>query len=108
LPNANIIDTDQATLVGSWNTSTATPGYIGPNYRYAAKGDGTTSATWPVAGNGPNELWVMYTSGSNRASNATYTVHHAGGQTKNQRGESKGSEPLIFYPSCKYVVGGSI
>jgi RHS repeat-associated protein len=81
IPSANIIDTDQATLVGSWKSSTATPGYIGPNYRYAAKGDGTTSATWPVAANGPNELWVIYTSGSNRASNATYTAHHADGQT---------------------------
>ena len=81
ITSRNTIDTDQATLVGTWHTSTATPGYIGPNYRYAAKGDGTTSATWPVAANGNKDLWVIYTSGSNRASNATYTVHHANGQT---------------------------
>ena len=81
MPNANIVDTDRATLIGTWNTSTATPGNIGPNYRYAAKADGTTSATWPVAASGNKDLWVIYTSGSNRASNATYTVHHANGQT---------------------------
>ncbi len=69
---------------GLWSTSSLT-GYRGTTYRYAATvtGTATATATWvvPVPADGRYAVYVWYRQGANRAPDARYTVHHAGGQT---------------------------
>ena len=73
---------------GTWFTSSS-PGYD-PNvpehtYHYAvtAVDAATASATWTAAlpADGRYAVYVWYRPGSNRAPDAHYTVHHAGGET---------------------------
>ena len=67
---------------GTWSES-ASSGYYGSNSYYAIVGGETDVATWepwlPMAGN--YEVYVWWVEGSNRSSNATYTINHAGGQS---------------------------
>jgi len=76
-----IVDNPAAVFVGTWPTSTSVAGYYGSNYQYHAAGTGANTATWvvtiPTAGNW--DVYARWTSGSNRASNAKYTVPHADG-----------------------------
>jgi polysaccharide biosynthesis protein PslG len=58
---------------GTWATSAS-----GSGYRYRVAGDGSSSVTWP-APSGTFEVLARWTSGPNRASNATYVVNHTGG-----------------------------
>ncbi|NJM16326.1 MAG: hypothetical protein HC896_13965 [Bacteroidales bacterium] len=75
-----ILDNSAATgitLEGSWSTSTSSTGYIGTNYLHDGNtGKGTKSVTYvpdlPVAGNW--EVFVRYTSASNRASNVPVEI----------------------------------
>ncbi|MEU4743506.1 DNRLRE domain-containing protein, partial [Actinosynnema sp. NPDC023658] len=73
-------DTSTST-VGTWATSGTGTGYQGFDYRTAAAGTGTSTFTWTpvVAANGTYEVSVRYAAGT--ATNAPYTVHHAGGTT---------------------------
>jgi len=74
---------------GSWTT--ATPGYDleqpgGQTYRTATTvtGPATAVATWTLSlpADGQYAVYVWYRPGSNRAADAHYTVHHAGGRTE--------------------------
>ncbi len=68
-----------------WATSSLT-GYQGTTYRYTVTvtGTATATATWtiPVPAGGQYAVYVWYRQGTNRAPDARYTVHHAGGQTQ--------------------------
>ena len=81
-----IVDNDQGapsyTETGSWITS-STPGY-GGTYRWSSTFTTlSATATWrpnlPEAG--WYAVWAWYREGSNRAFDARYEVHHAGGVT---------------------------
>jgi lysophospholipase L1-like esterase len=70
-------------LSGTWNTGAYGSPY-GPDYRWAATTSGGTPSAeveWrpdlPAAGE--YEVCVHYVAGPNRADNAPFTVHHAGG-----------------------------
>jgi len=73
---------------GTWATSDF-PGYDlnipGQTYRFAmtVAGTATATATWTVdlPADGRYAVYVWYRHGSNRAADARYTVHHAGGET---------------------------
>jgi len=73
---------------GSWITS-GSSGYDlnvpGQTYRYATTvtGTATATATWSTVlpGDAPYAIYVWYRPGANRAADARYTVHHAGGET---------------------------
>jgi hypothetical protein len=73
---------------GSWATGSL-PGYDpdvpGHTYRYAASVSGAATATaiWKMTPSvdGRYAVYVWYQPGSNRVSDARYTVHHAGGKT---------------------------
>jgi len=68
---------------GTWNTTTGS-GY-GSDYRWASTvvSTPTASVTWTVAlpADGQYAVYVWYRPGTNRAADARYTVHHAGGET---------------------------
>src|SRR5216683_3512828 len=81
---------------GTWAVSSASSGFFGAGYRYRVAGDGSSSVTWPfpaTAAAGSYEVFARWTSGSNRASDATYVVTNAAGSVSvsvDQR--TKGSE----------------
>src|SRR5437764_230699 len=65
---------------GTWATSTVTTGFIGSSYHYRVAGDGSSTFAWPFGGPaGRYDVQVRWTSGTNRASNATYTVTSSAG-----------------------------
>jgi len=87
-----VVDNDQPSPgagyseTGPWTTTVFTgTGYAGTDYRYAATVTGTPTAaavwtaTLPV--DGRYAVYVWYRPGSQRAPDAHYTVHHAGGET---------------------------
>jgi len=78
-----IIDNPDATFTGSWSTGTYS-GKYGADYRWASTAvtDTATATFRPnlvVAGD--YEVYVWYVSGTNRATNAPYTVAYNGGST---------------------------
>lgn len=82
-PTGQISDNSDPSVMrlGSWNTSTSTPGYYSSNYQYHGAGSGSNSFTWfPVIGTtGRYLVYARWTSHSNRAGNAPYTITHDGG-----------------------------
>jgi RHS repeat-associated protein len=87
-----IVDNPQGSATGTWNPSTAVPGYQGANYLTHAAGSGTDSFAWSASlAPGQYRVYARWTAHANRATNAQYTVSHAGGQdtlTVNQQANS--------------------
>src|SRR6202011_996982 len=56
-------------------------GFLGNEYRFRVAGDGSNTVRWlfPGAAVGNFEVFVRWTSGPNRASNASYVVTHTDG-----------------------------
>jgi len=89
-PSAVVADNLSGTFTGTWPTSTSVGGYYATNYQTHAASTGTSSFTWTlnVASAGTYEVYARWTQHANRATNAKYTVNHAGGSdlvTVNQR-----------------------
>ncbi len=88
-PVAIVVDNDTPgsgyAETGLWATSNLT-GYLGGTYRYTVTviGTATATATWTftVPTDGEYAVYTWYRQGSNRAPDARYTVHHAGGATE--------------------------
>jgi len=91
-PTSVVVDEDDPimgtgyTESGTWTTTAyAGTGYGGGNYRWAltVTGTPTATATWTATlpADGRYAVYVWYRPGSNRAPDARYTVHHAGGDT---------------------------
>lgn len=76
-----VIDNQQASYIGTWNNSTYASGYHGSNYQYNDAGTGAAVATWSVGTITPAyyNVYAKWTIGSNRASNAKYTIEHSEG-----------------------------
>ncbi|WP_442506608.1 reprolysin-like metallopeptidase [Novipirellula sp. SH528] len=69
------LDNTDATQVNNWAPSASTAGYVGPNYLYTnAGGAGRLVYTPTIPTDGSYEVFVNYTDGSSRASNAAYEV----------------------------------
>ena len=70
-------------VAGTWPGGTGVAGYYGSNYLSHAAGVGTSMVRWrpAIPGDADYEVRVSYPAASNRATNATYVVHHAGGST---------------------------
>ena len=65
---------------GVWATTAATSGFVGSGYHFRVAGDGSSTVVWPFNGpSGSYEVFARWTSGPNRASNATYVVSGASG-----------------------------
>jgi len=67
--------------VGAWTAATATPGFYGTDYKYAATDPSSAPATFwfylPAAGSRTIDAW--WVSGTNRSTAATFTMHDASG-----------------------------
>ena len=78
-----IVDNLDATRVGPWVINqNMTAGFYGTTYDHdgnANKGACTMTYTPTLTGTGPRDVYVRFCGGSNRASNARYTVNYAGG-----------------------------
>ena len=90
-----IIDDIDASFVGSWPSSSMASGYYGSGYRYRWAGTGLNAATWAI--NIPElgvwEVYAQWTSGSNRATNAPYTINwHDGSTTQTVNQQENGGE----------------
>jgi PKD repeat protein len=71
-------------VVGTWGTSTSSPGYYGSNYRSHGKGTGNNIATWSFTTLKPGtyRVYAWWSAAATRASNSPYIVNHAqGGST---------------------------
>jgi hypothetical protein len=83
LADGDVVVDDDASNVqthGEWATAAATSGFFGSGYHYRVAGDGSSTFTWPFPGPaGRFEVFARWTSGANRASNATYTIISASG-----------------------------
>jgi BNR repeat-like domain len=68
---------------GSWPSSRGVPGYYGFNYLTHSRGSGANVARWrpAIPGDDRYEVLVSYAADPNRATNATYVVHHGEGST---------------------------
>lgn len=69
---------------GTWTDSISTPGYYGTNYRtQPCYSSATATATWQptLSSSGYYPVYIWYTGGSNRCTDAHVTIHHAGGDT---------------------------
>lgn len=79
------VDNTSATfsLIGTWSVASASADKYGADYRYKSGGTGAASATWNlnVPETGYYEVCVLYPQGTNRATDAPFTVNHAGGST---------------------------
>ena len=79
------------TFASSWPVSSFSPGYYGTDYAHdnnANKGSASVTYAPALQGSGYRDVYVRYTSATNRATNARYIINHAGGSEiilKNQR-----------------------
>ncbi len=83
IPTEIIVDNTAGVFVGSWPTSTYYPGYYGNNYQWNSAGSGADTATWSfnIPSAGSYQVFARWTSATNRATNAPYTINYAGGST---------------------------
>ncbi len=77
-------------IKGNWSPTTTTGGFQGNDYLFRTPGDGKSSVTWPFPGGaaGRFEVFARWSSGPNRATNATYQVTSNAGTssvTQNQK-----------------------
>jgi N-acetylmuramoyl-L-alanine amidase len=88
-PTTVVVDNDVPgggySEMGTWTTSNYT-GYRGGTYRYTTTVTATATATaawtFTVPADGEYAVYAWYRQGTNRAPDARYTVHHAGGRTE--------------------------
>jgi len=78
-------------FTGTWGTSVNVSGYYGSNYRFANNADVLSTATFTpsISTAGKYDVYVWYTTGTDRASNAPFAISYAGGTNTvfvNQRG----------------------
>jgi len=80
-PTSIMADNAAGSATGTWPSSTSVGGYVGANYQVHAAGTGASSFSWSlsVPSAGTYEAYARWTQHPNRATNAKYTVNHAGG-----------------------------
>jgi RHS repeat-associated protein len=76
-------DSQNVTTVGSWAAATTGSGFQGHNYQTNAAGSGTDRFTWKlnIPQDGTYQVFVKYPQVAGAATNAAFTVAHAGGTT---------------------------
>jgi len=78
----NLDDVDYVGIDDAWGSSTSTPGYYGTNYSPNIAGTGNDTATFNIVvpESGDYEVWEHHTGSVNRATDAPFTIYHAGGE----------------------------
>lgn len=105
-----ILDEDQGTSSGAWSLSTGagTNAYNG-DYKWASSA--TSETAWykwtpNLTGSGNYAVYVMFRSGTNRATNAPYTIYYSGGsQTHNVNQTTAGGTWVLL--GTKYFTSGT-
>jgi len=80
-----VVDTIAARLEGDWTASTATPGFVGPEYLHdgnAAKGEKSATFTPRLPQPGTYEIRLWATALGNRATNVPVTIRLPGGERR--------------------------
>jgi uncharacterized lipoprotein YddW (UPF0748 family) len=100
-----------AILAGSWNTGSYGDPY-NSNYRWietTATGAGPASVEWrpSLPQTALYEVAVYYVQGTNRADNARFTVHHAGGSTPVYVNQKTNGETWVTLGSFSFDAGTS-
>jgi len=82
-PAAVVADNLAGSFTGIWPSSTSVGGYYATNYQHHVAGTGASSFAWTlsVPASATYEVYARWTQHANRASNAKYTVNHAGGSS---------------------------
>lgn len=109
-----VVDNSDATGVtkaGTWNASSATTGFHGPDYLHdgnsgAAGGKSVTfTPILPEAGN--YTVYTRWTSGTNRASNAPIDVIHTGGVTSKTYNQQENNGAWVSLGAYAFAQGTS-
>src|SRR5262249_45319111 len=76
---------------GKWSATTTTGGFLGADDLFRVPGDGSSSVFWPFPGKdaGKYEVFARWSSGPNRATNATYDIN--GNQVSRSQKDNGGS-----------------
>mgnify|MGYP001027571174 CR=1 FL=1 len=78
-------DTESVSITGSWASSTNTSGYHGSNYQHdgnTSKGSKSFTFTPALTTTTSYNVYIKYTSASNRANNVPVSINHTGGTTQ--------------------------
>jgi polysaccharide biosynthesis protein PslG len=98
------------TVNGSWSASTGTPGYQGSDYLHDGNtGKGTKSVVFTptVPETGTYEVFLRWTSHSNRANAVPVTITHAGGSTNLQVDQTNNGAAWVSAGSYAFNAGTS-
>ena len=83
------LNTNEVSIVGTWTSGNTAPGYYGTNYLHDGNAGGGKSVTFtpnlPV--NASYDVFMRWTTGINRATNATAVINYAGGSSTNSVNE---------------------
>ncbi len=107
-----VVDDTQATVVGTWKTSTRYPTYVGDGYLHDQnedKGAKTLTFTPKVPRDGRYEVWLSYTALNDRADNVPVTILHADGEETlrvDQRAEPTVNGRFVSLGQYRFVAGG--
>ena len=76
-------DLNNTTSAGTWTTSSAGTGFVGPGYQTHAPGAGTDTFTWNlnIPEDGNYTVYVKYPAVSGAAANASFKVSFSGGSS---------------------------
>ena len=82
-PGEIIMDNPDAVYVCTWSTFAGDPGTFGDDLRFRLAGTGSCTATWTpdIDLAGSYKVYAWWAAGTNRATNAKYTIHYDGGST---------------------------
>jgi hypothetical protein len=92
---------------GAWTVGTAQADRFGTSYRYATGGTGATASFQIAAPEaGKYEVSVWYPQGTNRATNAPFTVNHANGSTVVTVDQTKTGGRWVLLGNFQFAAGG--
>jgi len=104
-----ILDNGATTLTGAWATASSAPDKYGADYIYASTAASETkTATWTptIAYPGNYNVYVWYSVGSNRATNAPYFTQWDGGSaTANVNQQANGGQWVLIQSSRHFATG---
>ncbi len=102
------LDNPDAVQFASWAVSGAIPGYVGTDYLYnPAGGAGRLTYTPLIDLEGQYEVFVNYTGGATRATNAAYEVNSQAGTTIARVNQQVGGGNFQSIGSFNFLAGNS-
>jgi hypothetical protein len=104
-----IIDNPNAPLTGTWTIGTTSPDKYGNDYAFASTAASAATATYTpnIATPGPYDVYIWYPQGSNRSTNAPWTLVFNGGTTNGAINQTNGGGAWILIASAKPFARGT-